>query len=87
MGPSNGSPVKNFLLQVVTKQKFPRKTASDRRRSYAKHGHSSSNGSAEGSSFSYLNDVDELGYSIRRRALEIKSPWHNTMDWLKKFAK
>ena len=61
--------------------------ASQRRLAYAKHGHSNSGDSASGSSFSYLNECDEVGYTIRRRALEIKSPWHSTMEWLKKFGK
>uniref|UniRef100_A0A7S3L9A2 Potassium channel domain-containing protein n=1 Tax=Amphora coffeiformis TaxID=265554 RepID=A0A7S3L9A2_9STRA len=58
-------------------------TASQRQKAYAKR--SSSGGS--GSSFSYLNEVDQIGYSIRRRAKAIKSPWHSTWDWMKKFAK
>lgn len=62
-------------------------TASQRRMDYAKYGHSDSNESCSGSSFSSLDDVDQVCYSIRRRAREIKSPWHNTMDWWKKFAK
>ena len=56
-------------------------TASQRQKAYAKR--SGSGGS--GSSFSYLNDVDQIGYSIRRRAKAIKSPWHSTLESLKKF--
>lgn len=56
-------------------------TASQRQKAYAKR--SDSGGS--GGSFSYLNDVDQVGYSIRRRGIAITSPWHSTLDWFKKF--
>ena len=57
-------------------------TASERRKAYAKR---SSNSSVSTGSFSYLNECDEVGYSIRRRAKAIQSPWHSTIDWFKNF--
>jgi hypothetical protein len=55
-------------------------TKSQRQRAYAKKSNNSGSGS-----FSYLDDVDEVGYSIRRRAKAITKPWHNTLDFFKKF--
>jgi hypothetical protein len=59
-------------------------TASERRGAYAKS-RSGSNGGSSTSSFSYLADCDQLGHSVRRRAKDIQSPWHKTIELCQKF--
>jgi hypothetical protein len=54
-------------------------TRSQRQRAYAKKD------SAGSGSFSYLDEYDQVGFSIRQRAKAIKSPWHNVIDFWKKF--